>query len=123
MARLFASPYAVVAVIAIVVVLLPLAVPGGFYMRVAALVYINAIAVIGLNLLMGYAGQVSLGHADFSVSAPIRSVWARPFLGFRSGSRSLPARCCPGFWRSSSAGRSCGCAGITSRWRRSASAC
>jgi branched-chain amino acid transport system permease protein len=63
--RLFASPYALVGAIVLVVILLPLILTGNFYLRVAALVYINAIAVIGLNLLMGYAGQVSLGHAGF----------------------------------------------------------
>ncbi len=63
--RFFASPYTLICGIALVVALLPLALPGAFYLRVAALVYINAIAVIGLNLLMGYAGQVSLGHAGF----------------------------------------------------------
>jgi branched-chain amino acid transport system permease protein len=61
----FVSHYALVGAVALVVVLLPLALPDNFYLRVAALVYINAIAVIGLNLLMGYAGQVSLGHAGF----------------------------------------------------------
>jgi branched-chain amino acid transport system permease protein len=39
--------------------------PSTFYMRIAALVWIFALSVIGLNLLMGYAGQVSLGHAGF----------------------------------------------------------
>ena len=34
-------------------------------MRIAALVLIFALAVVGLNLLMGYAGQISLGHAGF----------------------------------------------------------
>jgi branched-chain amino acid transport system permease protein len=63
--RLFANPYSLVGGIFIVVLLLPLVLPSNFYLRVAALVYINAIAVIGLNLLMGYAGQVSLGHAGF----------------------------------------------------------
>lgn len=63
--RVFASPYALIVGIALVVVLLPLILPSNFYLRVVALVYINAIAVIGLNLLMGYAGQVSLGHAGF----------------------------------------------------------
>jgi branched-chain amino acid transport system permease protein len=63
--RLFDNPYSLVGGILIVVVLLPLILPSNFYLRVAALVYINAIAVIGLNLLMGYAGQVSLGHAGF----------------------------------------------------------
>jgi branched-chain amino acid transport system permease protein len=54
------------AVILIVLVLvLPLAFPSTYYYRVAALVYIFALAVVGLNLLMGFAGQVSLGHAGF----------------------------------------------------------
>lgn len=39
--------------------------PSGYYFRVGALVLIMALAVIGLNLLLGYAGQVSLGHAGF----------------------------------------------------------
>jgi branched-chain amino acid transport system permease protein len=52
------------AVIAIVV-LLPLLFPSMYYYRVAALVFIFALAVVGLNLLMGFAGQVSLGHAGF----------------------------------------------------------
>jgi branched-chain amino acid transport system permease protein len=34
-------------------------------LRIAALVFIFSIAVLGLNLLMGFAGQVSLGHAGF----------------------------------------------------------
>jgi len=63
--RLLHSPYSLLGAVILVVVLLPLASPSNFYLRVAALVYINAIAVIGLNLLMGYAGQVSLGHAGF----------------------------------------------------------
>src|SRR5690606_26106241 len=32
---------------------------------IAALVFIFGLAVLGLNLLMGFAGQVSLGHAGF----------------------------------------------------------
>ncbi len=39
--------------------------PSPFYLRIAALVFIFALAVLGLNLLMGFAGQVSLGHAGF----------------------------------------------------------
>jgi branched-chain amino acid transport system permease protein len=39
--------------------------PSPFYFRIAALVFIFALAVLGLNLLMGFAGQVSLGHAGF----------------------------------------------------------
>lgn len=56
---------AVPLVLAVLVVGLSFALPSNFYLRVAALVWISALAVIGLNLLMGYAGQVSLGHAGF----------------------------------------------------------
>ena len=51
--------------VAAIVVVLPLLFPSMYYYRVAALVFIFALAVVGLNLLMGFAGQVSLGHAGF----------------------------------------------------------
>ncbi len=54
-----------VAVVAAIAVLLPLFFTSAYYYRVAALVFIFALAAVGLNLLMGFAGQVSLGHAGF----------------------------------------------------------
>ena len=63
--RLIASPYALVILVAAVVAILPWFLPSNFYVRIATLVYINALAVLGLNLMMGFAGQVSLGHAAF----------------------------------------------------------
>ena len=48
-----------------IVVILPLFFPSAYYYRIGALVFIFALAVVGLNLLMGFAGQVSLGHAGF----------------------------------------------------------
>ena len=57
--------HASVFAIAALVLLLPFVVPSSFYLRIAALTFIFAIAVLGLNLLMGFAGQVSLGHAGF----------------------------------------------------------
>jgi len=59
------SPLLCAVALGAIVALLPLILPSSFYVRVAALVYINALAVLGLNLLMGFAGQVSLGHAGF----------------------------------------------------------
>jgi branched-chain amino acid transport system permease protein len=56
------APIAAVAVIALV---MPLFFPSTYYYRVAALVFVFALAATGLNLLMGFAGQVSLGHAGF----------------------------------------------------------
>lgn len=65
MRRCLNSPFLLVLALGAVVALLPLILPSNFYVRVVAIVYINALAVLGLNLLMGFAGQVSLGHAGF----------------------------------------------------------
>jgi branched-chain amino acid transport system permease protein len=51
--------------VAAIVIILPTFFPSGYYYRIGALVFIFALAVVGLNLLMGFAGQVSLGHAGF----------------------------------------------------------
>lgn len=65
MDRLLNNRYAAVGLLAVVVAILPFAAPSLFYVRIAALVWIFALAVLGLNLVMGFAGQVSLGHAGF----------------------------------------------------------
>lgn len=49
----------------LILLVLPAFLPNRFYTSVAVLAGINALAVVGLNLLVGYAGQVSLGHAGF----------------------------------------------------------
>ncbi len=54
-----------IAVIALVAVALPVVFPSAYYYRVAALVFMLGLAAAGLNILMGFAGQVSLGHAGF----------------------------------------------------------
>ncbi|MBX6424971.1 MAG: branched-chain amino acid ABC transporter permease [Variibacter sp.] len=63
--RLLGSRLATLLLIAVVIVVIPFLVPSTFHLRVAALVWISALAAVGLNLLMGNAGQVSLGHAGF----------------------------------------------------------
>jgi ABC-type branched-subunit amino acid transport system ATPase component/ABC-type branched-subunit amino acid transport system permease subunit len=56
---------AAAAVVAVLVILLaaPLILPSSYYKFMLILVFIYAIVSIGLNLLVGYAGQFSLGHA------------------------------------------------------------
>ncbi len=48
-----------------VMVALPLVLPNAFFVDVATKICLNAIVCVGLNLLVGYAGQISLGHAGF----------------------------------------------------------
>ncbi|CAL8981988.1 High-affinity branched-chain amino acid transport system permease protein LivH [Rhodoplanes serenus] len=52
-------------VLAAILLALPLVLPNAFYFDVVNRMAINAIVVLGLNLLIGFAGQISLGHAGF----------------------------------------------------------
>jgi len=45
--------------------LMPLVLRSPYHQSVLTFIAINAIVALGLNLLMGYAGQISLGHAAF----------------------------------------------------------
>lgn len=47
------------------VLVFPVFFSGRYHLSVATFVGIYSIVVVGLNLLMGYAGQISLGHAAF----------------------------------------------------------
>lgn len=51
----------VIAVLAV----LPFVLPNAYYLDVAIRMCINAIVVLSLNMLIGFAGQISLGHAGF----------------------------------------------------------
>ena len=53
--------YIVIALLAV----LPFVVPNSFYLDLVIRMAINAVIVLGLNLLIGFAGQISLGHAGF----------------------------------------------------------
>ncbi|MGE5047882.1 MAG: branched-chain amino acid ABC transporter permease [Deltaproteobacteria bacterium] len=50
---------------AAVIVLLPAALRSGYYYDLVIRIALTATAAVGLNLLIGYAGQISLGHAGF----------------------------------------------------------
>ena len=69
---------------------------GGYLLSVANLIGITVIAAIGLNILLGYCGQLSIGHAGFIAvgaftSAVLTNVLELPFLvgliaaGFMAG--------------------------------------
>ncbi|WP_306603148.1 branched-chain amino acid ABC transporter permease [Azonexus sp.] len=48
-----------------ILLLVPFIAPNSFYLDLAIRMAINAMIVLGLNLLIGFAGQISLGHAGF----------------------------------------------------------
>jgi branched-chain amino acid transport system permease protein len=49
----------------VVLACLPLLIQSRYYQSIAVIIGLHAIAAVGLTLLMGFAGQVSLGHAAF----------------------------------------------------------
>ncbi|WP_439550665.1 branched-chain amino acid ABC transporter permease [Falsiroseomonas sp.] len=59
------SRWATLLILAAVIAVIPWFFPSGYYFRVAALVWVTALGAVGLQVLMGQAGQVSLGHAGF----------------------------------------------------------
>lgn len=46
-------------------VIYPFVVPNDYFVYVMALAFIYAIAAVGLNLILGYTGQLNLAHAGF----------------------------------------------------------
>jgi len=62
---LLRNPYSGFAVFSGLLMCLPLVVTNEYYLGVLVVIAIHAIIVLGLDLLMGYAGQISLGHASF----------------------------------------------------------
>lgn len=52
-------------VLLVLIILTPFFFPSGYYYRVGALLFVNGLAVVGIVILTGYAGQISLGHAGF----------------------------------------------------------
>lgn len=80
-----------VLVLAVILLLLPLVLPNAFYFDIANRMAINAVVVLGLNLLIGFAGQISLGHAGFfgigayaSAILPTHFGW-HPLLALNAG--------------------------------------
>lgn len=62
---LLASRAGRLVLLAVVMASAPLLFPSLFYYKIGATIFITALAAVGLNILMGLAGQVSLGHAGF----------------------------------------------------------
>ena len=51
--------------LALLVAAVPLVMDNEYYLGILAFTALNCLAAIGLSLLMGYAGQISIGHAAF----------------------------------------------------------
>ena len=85
------SPFAGVLALCLVVLAIPLLTGNNFHLRLAGVVWVMALAAVGLNILLGEAGQVSLGHAGFigvgsyaAAMAPAHLHW-HPLAGAAAG--------------------------------------
>ncbi len=70
--------------------LAPAALPWDFYVNIATQVLIAAIFALSLNVLVGYGGLISLGHASFLGVAAYLTIG----LTTRAGMPQLPAALC-----------------------------
>ena len=72
-------------VLTALVALSPFFFPSGYYYRVGALIFVNGIAVTGIVILTGWAGQISLGHAGFAGIGAYACALAPAHLGIHPG--------------------------------------
>ncbi|WP_176083696.1 branched-chain amino acid ABC transporter permease [Martelella sp. HB161492] len=79
------SKWVQIAIVAALIALLPLFFPSGYYYRVGALIFVNALAAVGLVVLIGYAGQISLGAAGFAGIGAYSCALAPELLGIHPG--------------------------------------
>ena len=85
------NPFIGLYLIMAVLLVLPFVLPNSFYVDLAIRMAINAVIVLGLNLLIGFAGQISLGHAGFlgigayaTAALPTHFGW-HPLLAMAAG--------------------------------------
>lgn len=59
----------------------PLFFPSSYYLRVGSLIFVNGLAVVGIVVLTGFVGQISLGHAGFLGIGAYACALAPKYLG------------------------------------------
>ena len=57
--------HSLIALFTVIIFTLPFIITNNYYLSVLVIIGIHTTVVVGLGLLMGYAGQISLGHAAF----------------------------------------------------------
>jgi ABC-type branched-subunit amino acid transport system ATPase component/ABC-type branched-subunit amino acid transport system permease subunit len=67
-----------------VLLAVPMVVPGSYYTFMCILVFIYSVVAIGLNLLAGYSGQFSLGHAALMAMGAYTTAIVSKALGTHS---------------------------------------
>lgn len=65
MMKKLSPKHATLLVLVLLIAVAPLFFPSAYYLRVGTLIFVNGLAVLGIVVLTGYVGQISLGHAGF----------------------------------------------------------
>ena len=76
-------------VLALLIAVTPFFFPSAFYFRVGSLLFVNGVAVLGIVVLTGFAGQISLGHAGFAGIGAYASALAPVHLGLHPAFAAL----------------------------------
>ena len=79
--RLSSSKHLTLLVLAAIILIAPFGFPSNFYYRIGSLIFVNGLAVTGLVILIGFAGQISLGHAGFAGIGAYACALAPQYLG------------------------------------------
>lgn len=80
---------ATLAVLALLIAIAPIFFPSAYYFRVGSLIFVNGLAVTGIVILTGYAGQISLGHAGFAGIGAYSCALAPEYLGIHPALSAL----------------------------------
>lgn len=75
------SKHLILLVLAALILVAPWFFPSSYYFRVVSLAFVNGIAVLGMVILTGYVGQISLGHAAFIGIGAYACALAPGYLG------------------------------------------
>ena len=76
-------------VLALLIAATPFFFPSAFYFRIGSLLFVNGVAVLGIVILTGFAGQISLGHAGFAGIGAYASALAPVHLGLHPAFAAL----------------------------------
>ncbi|WP_312525992.1 branched-chain amino acid ABC transporter permease [Paracoccus sp. (in: a-proteobacteria)] len=79
------SKHITLLLLAALIAISPFFFPSGYYYRIGALIFVNGLAVTGIVILTGYAGQISLGHAGFAGIGAYACALAPVHLGIHPG--------------------------------------
>ena len=88
------SSLAIAAAIVAALAILPLLLPGTFYVAIATHVLVAAILALSLNILIGYCGMSSLGHAVYLGVPAYAYAWLMANTGLGVGGSAILALLC-----------------------------